>query len=74
VTGSGPGRIDSGEMRDAITSKSYRSGDLVSVAMGWFNPGSDQEYPINYQEVGLTHENGDFIEGMNSIGGHPNLH
>lgn len=66
-TGSGPGRIDSGQMRDAITSKVNRSGDLVSVAMGWFNPDSDQEYPINYQEFGFEHESGEFIPGMNSL-------
>ena len=66
-TGSGPGRIDSGQMRDAITSKVSRSGDLTSVAMGWFNPNSDPEMPINFQEHGFVHENGDFIPGMNSL-------
>jgi hypothetical protein len=66
-TGSGPGRIDSGQMRDAVTSKVSRSGDLVSVAMGWFNPDSDPEMPINFQEHGFVHENGEDIPGMNSL-------
>jgi hypothetical protein len=65
--GSGPGRIDSGEMRDAITSKVSKSGDLTSVAMGWFNPDSDQEYPVQYQEVGFEHDGGATIPGMNSL-------
>jgi hypothetical protein len=66
-TGSGPGRIDSGKMRDAVTSKIDKSGDLVSVAMGWFNPDNDAEMPINFQEFGFIHENGNDIPGMNSL-------
>ena len=66
-TSSGPGRIDSGQMRDAVKSKVDRSGDLVSIAMGWFNPDNDAEMPINFQEFGFEHENGEFIPGMNSL-------
>lgn len=66
--GSGSARVDSGMMRDAIASKIDRSGDLVSVAMGWFNPDSDEEYPIQYQEFGFELDiTGEFIPGMNSL-------
>lgn len=60
-------RVDSGQMRDSIHSKTTVSGNVVTVAMGWFNPDSDREMPINFQEFGFTHDNGDWIEGMNSL-------
>jgi hypothetical protein len=66
-SGSGPGRIDSGQMRDAVTSKINKSGDSTTVAMGWFNPDSDEEWPIQWQESGFEHENGAQIPGMNSL-------
>jgi hypothetical protein len=67
-SGSGPSRVDSGQMRDSVTSKVNKSGDLTSVAMGWFNPySSDAEMPVNYQEYGFELENGEEIPGMNSL-------
>jgi hypothetical protein len=60
-------RVDSGQMRDAINGKVTHSGDTTSIAMGWFNPDSDEEMPINFQELGFEGPNGDWIEGMNSI-------
>jgi hypothetical protein len=60
-------RVDSGQMRDAINGKVTHSGNTTSIAMGWFNPDSDEEMPINFQELGFEGPDGKWIEGMNSI-------
>jgi len=64
---SGPSRVDSGMMRDSINGDVSVSGDVVTIAMGWFNPESYDESPINFQELGFKLENGEEIEGMNSL-------
>lgn len=64
---SGPGRIDSGMMLEAVSSQLKASKGVVEVAMGWLNPDSDEEYPIQFQEYGFIHDNGENIAGMNSL-------
>ena len=60
-------RVDSGQMRGSINSSVTVSGDLTTVAMGWFDPYSDPEMPIRFQEHGFVHDNGEDIPGMNSL-------
>ena len=64
---SGSGRIDSGMMLEAVSHRLSASKGVVEVAMGWLNPDSDEEYPIQFQEYGFIHESGEAIPGMNSL-------
>jgi len=64
---SGKGRIDSGMMLEAVSSRLSASPGVVEIAMGWLNPDSDEEYPIQFQEYGFEHPGAGMIPGMNSL-------
>jgi hypothetical protein len=64
---SGPGRIDSGEMLESVSAKLNSSPGVVEIAMGWLDPDSDEQYPIQFQEYGFVHDGAGNIPGMNSL-------
>lgn len=59
------GRVDTGRMRDAITSKvSTDTANRVQAHFGWLS--EKQDY-FGYQEGGFTHTSGKTIEGMYAL-------
>lgn len=63
--GSQPGRVDSGDMVDAVTFQVVRNGQNVTATLGWVD---EQAEYFFYQEKGFTHWiSGDQIKGMNAL-------
>lgn len=63
--GNGPGRIDSGDMRDAIDSETFKTSDGARGHFGWIDDVLD--YYV-YQELGSDAFNVNF-EGMKALQG-----
>lgn len=60
--GSGPGRIDSGEMFDNVKSRVEYSSDTIKGEFGWLD---NEEMYYLFQEDGFTHFiSGEYIPGM----------
>lgn len=62
-TGSSPGRVDSGEMRDAVTSY-FNPGTAKGNAVGQFGWRTGRKDYFGLQEGGFQHTSGVYVEGM----------
>lgn len=64
-TGSGRGRVDTGEMRDAVKAQTSNAGDVIYGNVGWLD--GDPEH-ARFQELGFRHYlTGQMIEGMHAL-------
>lgn len=64
-SGSIPGRVDSGYMRDQARYELRRNGSVMTGVLGWTD---NQEMYFIFQDEGFTHWlTGDDIKGMNAL-------
>lgn len=58
------GRVETGEMRDSVTSEVKKSGGDVTASFGWIGDAKDY---YKYQEQGFNHIAGVKVEGMYAL-------